>query len=134
MVSNLLLSCVARCNSPISYLQLKFWRAYSQEENCLLESYSAKHAKELAERNLKSFFQQTPPDPIKTPSNLDWQKVSSFYRFNTKDHYYSIMHQYVENCHEPDSGMMRMASIISEGPGSDNPAVLGFVEDGRMML
>ncbi|XP_071383826.1 calcium homeostasis modulator protein 6 [Centroberyx affinis] len=139
VVSSLFLNCVARCNSPISYLQLKFWRAYAQEENNLMESYSAKHAKELAERNLKSFFQQTPPEPIVTPSNLGWKKISYLYRFSTKDHYYSTLHQHVENHdyvggHEADNGMMRMASMKSEGPGADNPAVLAFVDEGRMML
>ncbi|XP_071777527.1 calcium homeostasis modulator protein 6 [Centroberyx gerrardi] len=138
VVSSLLLTCVARCNSPISYLQLKFWRAYAQEENNLMESYSTKHAKELAERNLKSFFQQTSPDPIVTPSNLDWKKISSLYRFSTKDHYYSTMHQYVENHdyvggHETDNEMKRMASIKSEGPGANNPTVLAFVDEGQMM-
>lgn len=133
VMSNLLLTCVARCYSPISYLQLKFWRAYTQEENDLMESYSVKHAKELADRNLKSFFRQTPPEPIVTPSNLDWQKISSFYRFSTKDHYYSTMHQYVENRDEADNGM-RMTSVRSEGPGANNPAVLAFVEEGKMML
>ncbi|XP_054879176.1 calcium homeostasis modulator protein 6 isoform X2 [Poeciliopsis prolifica] len=41
MLSSLLIICLARCNSPISYQQLKFWRAYAQEErNQLLVSSS----------------------------------------------------------------------------------------------
>ncbi|KAF7650857.1 hypothetical protein LDENG_00119600 [Lucifuga dentata] len=134
MATYLLLLCVARCNSPISYVQLQFWRSYTQEENCLMESYSTKHAKELAERNLKSFFQQEAPKPIVTPTNLDWQRISSLYRFNRKDQYYSTLHQYVESLQETDSQMMRMASIKSTDTGADNPAVLGFVDDGRMVL
>ncbi|KAM4633898.1 calcium homeostasis modulator protein 6 [Polymixia lowei] len=131
MVSNLFLTCVARCNSPISYLQLKFWRAYAQKENDLLECYSAKHANELAERNLKSFFEQTPPEHFTTPSNQDWKKISSFYRFSTKDHFYSTMHQHVENRHEPDIGTMRLASVKSDSLGANNPTVLAFVDDGK---
>ncbi|XP_044062475.1 calcium homeostasis modulator protein 6 [Siniperca chuatsi] len=134
MLSNLLLICVARCTSPISYLQLKFWRAYAQEESNMIDSYSAKHAKELAERNLKSFFNQTLPENIITPSNKDWEKISSLYKFNTKDHYYSTLHQYVENCQETSSGMMRMDSVKSSEPADNNPAVLHFVDDGRMVL
>uniref|UniRef100_A0A3Q0R820 Calcium homeostasis modulator family member 6 n=1 Tax=Amphilophus citrinellus TaxID=61819 RepID=A0A3Q0R820_AMPCI len=82
MVTNLLLTCVARCSSPISYLQLKFWKAYVHEENNLIDSYADKHAKALAERNLKSFFEKTPPENFITPSNRDWEKISSLYKFN----------------------------------------------------
>lgn len=134
MLSNLLLTCVARCSSPISYLQLKFWKAYAQEESCFLDSYTTKHAKELAERNVKSFFTQTPPVATLTPSNQAWEKISALYKFSTKDHYYSTLHQYVENIQETDNGTMRMASIRSYDLGDPNPAVLGFVDEGRMTL
>lgn len=100
----------------------------------MFDSYTAKHAKELAERNLKSFFNQTPPENIITPSNKDWEKISSLYKFSTKDHYYSTLHQYVENCQETDNGMMRMASVKSSELADNNPAVLHFVDDGRMAL
>ncbi|XP_053183426.1 calcium homeostasis modulator protein 6 [Scomber japonicus] len=134
MLSNLLLTCVARCTSPISYNQLKFWKAYAEEESNLMDSYAAKHAKELAERNLKSFFKQTPPEDIITPSNRDWEKISHLYKFSTRDHYYSTLHRYVENYKETDDTMMRMASVKSSEPAVDNPAVLSFVDDGKMML
>ncbi|XP_070768740.1 calcium homeostasis modulator protein 6 [Enoplosus armatus] len=134
MLSNLLLTCVARCASPISYLQLKFWRVYAQEEGNMIDLYTAKHAKELAERNLASFFNQTPPQNIITPSNKDWEKISSLYKFSTKDHYYSTLHRYVENCQRTDNDMMRMASVKSNESSDVNPAVLDFVDDGRMVL
>ncbi|KAM9852228.1 calcium homeostasis modulator protein 6 [Aulostomus maculatus] len=135
MVSNLLMTCLARCSSPISYLQLKFWRVYTQEESNLMDLYTTKHAKELAERNLKSFFTQTPPEHVITPSNRDWEKVSSLYKFSTKDHYYSTMHQYVERSRDAeDIGMTRMASVRSNESAVDNPAVLDFVDEGRMVL
>ncbi|XP_042279279.1 calcium homeostasis modulator protein 6 [Thunnus thynnus] len=134
MLSNLLLTCMARCTSPISYKQLKFWRAYAEEESNLMDSYSAKHAKELAERNLKSFFKQTPPEDIITPSNKDWEKISHLYKFSTKDHYYSTLHQHVENCQETENSMIRMVSVKSSEPADDNPAVLNFVDDGVMAL
>lgn len=134
MLTNLLLNCVAWCSSPISYLQLKFWRAYAQEESDLMDSYTAQHAKELAERNLTCFFNQKPPEHIITPSNKDWEKISSLYKFSNKDHYYSTLHQYVETCQDTDSGMMRMASVRSADSADDNPAVLNFVDEGRMAL
>ncbi|KAM9424990.1 calcium homeostasis modulator protein 6 [Pholidichthys leucotaenia] len=132
MLSNLLLSCVARCTSPISYQQLKFWKAYAHEESDLMESYSKKHAKELAERNLKSFFEKTPAKDFITPANKEWKKISSLYKFSTKDHYYSTLHQYVESCEETDKGMMRMISIKSSESVDKNPAVLNFVDDSTI--
>ncbi|XP_026185320.1 calcium homeostasis modulator protein 6 [Mastacembelus armatus] len=132
MLSNLLLTCVSRCTSPISYLQLKFWRVYAQEESDQMDAYTAKHAKELAQRNLTSFFNQTAPVSIITPSNKDWEKISSLYKFNTKAHYYSTLHQYAEKV--SNSAMMRMVSVRSSDAPEDNPAVLGFVDDGRIEL
>ncbi|XP_020511828.2 calcium homeostasis modulator protein 6 [Labrus bergylta] len=133
MLSNLLLGCMARCASPISYLQLKFWRMYAQQESCMIDSFSAKHAKELAERNLKSFFNGTPPEDIKTPSNKDWEKISSLYKFSAKDHYYSTLHRYVESKTEDDGSLMRMASMKSvDSHGGINPPVLGFVDEGQI--
>ncbi len=100
----------------------------------MIDSYSAKHAKELAERNLKSFFNQTPPENIITPSNRDWEKISSLYKFSTKDHFYSTLHRYVENYEETDNGMIRLASVKSNELADNNPAVLNFVDDGRVVL
>lgn len=100
----------------------------------MMDSYTVKHAKELAERNLKGFFNQTPPEDIITPSNTAWGKISSLYKFSTKDQYYSTLHQYVENCQETENGLMRMVSVKSSEPADDNPAVLNFVDDGRMVL
>ncbi|XP_069573362.1 calcium homeostasis modulator protein 6-like [Brachyistius frenatus] len=134
MLSNMLLSCLVRCCSPISYLQLKFWRAYAQEENSLMDSHVTKHAKELADRNLQSFFDQTPPGDLKTPSSHDWMKISSLYKFSSKKLYYSMLHQYVENYEETDNGRMKMASVKSSESADNNPAVLDFVDGGMMTI
>ncbi|XP_061574123.1 calcium homeostasis modulator protein 6-like [Cololabis saira] len=130
MLSNLLLICLARCTSPISYLQLKFWSAYTQEESDLIKEYSTKHAKELAERNLKSFFNLTAPADFKTPSNTDWEKISALYKFSTKDEYYSTLHRCVENCSETDVGI-KMVSVRSNS-SAYSPAALDFVDGGPM--
>lgn len=132
MLSNLLLICMARCTSPISYLQLKFWRTYALEESELIKTYSTTHAKKLAERNLESFFKQTPPKDFTTPSNMDWERISALYKFSTKDHYYSTLHQYVENQLETDIGF-RMASVRSSD-AAGTPAVLDFVDGGHVSL
>ncbi|XP_052000743.1 calcium homeostasis modulator protein 6 [Xyrauchen texanus] len=81
MMVTFLLTCVARCHSPISYMQLKFWRMYSQKESELLHSYTAQHAEKLAKRNLTSFFELTKPTPMKSPPKKAWEKISSFYKF-----------------------------------------------------
>ncbi|KAJ0067221.1 hypothetical protein NL108_013705 [Boleophthalmus pectinirostris] len=54
----LALSCVARCCSPVSYLQLKFWKRYIQEENSVFNLYSVKHAQELAEMQRQKLLHQ----------------------------------------------------------------------------
>ncbi|XP_031178716.1 calcium homeostasis modulator protein 6 [Sander lucioperca] len=132
MLSSLLLTCVARCTSPISYLQIRFWREYVHEESSLMDTYTTKHAKQLAERNVKSFFNKTPPVEIITPSNKDWEKISSLYTFSTKDNYYSTLHRAVGDWQEADNGMMRLASVKLNEPADNTPAVLSFVDDGSV--
>ncbi|XP_074540533.1 calcium homeostasis modulator protein 6-like [Halichoeres trimaculatus] len=134
MLSNLLLTCLARCTSPISYLQLKFWRAYAREETSMMESHIPKHAKELAGRNLNSFFTNKPPEEVYTPSNEDWEKISSLYKFSSRKQYYSTLHRVVENHTETDVGMQRMTSVRSNDSTSICPAALGFVDDGNSAL
>ncbi|KAJ0066642.1 hypothetical protein NL108_016470 [Boleophthalmus pectinirostris] len=78
-LSQLVIRCLARCWSPLSYLQLKFWRLYNQEENSVLNSYTAERARELANRNVESFFNNSKPDSVHIPLNQDWQQISSLY-------------------------------------------------------
>lgn len=99
-----------------------------------MDSYTTKHAKELAERNLTSFFKQSEPANIITPSNKDWERISNLYKFSTKDQYYSTLQQYVENCHMSDGKMMRTVSVKSTESNDNTPAVLNFVDEGRMVL
>ncbi|CAJ1061516.1 calcium homeostasis modulator protein 6 [Xyrichtys novacula] len=128
MLFNLLLTCLGRCTSPISYLQLKFWGVYAREESCLIDSYTTKHAKELAERNVKSFFTIRSPDGIQTPSNKDWERISSLFKFSSKKQYYSTLHRCVENPEELDSGKVRMQSVRSTDSATVDPLSPGFCE------
>lgn len=130
-VSQLLLICFARCTSPISYLQLKFWRLYAQEESSLMDSYAASHAQELAERNMKSFFQKAPAGDVKTPSNHDWERISLLYKFSKQGQYYSTLHQFVERSETREDPLMRTASVKSTGSQRLNPAALSFVDGGQ---
>nr|XP_025040494.1 calcium homeostasis modulator protein 6-like [Pelodiscus sinensis] len=115
----LVVTCINRCRSPVSFLQLKFWKIYLAKEKELFESKAKEHATKLAERNLKCFFEFTDPEQFQTPSNKDWQQISSLYAFNTKRQYYSMIHKYV--CAN------RGASIKSTEGDMFSPA-LGFVD------
>ncbi|TDH12234.1 hypothetical protein EPR50_G00069670 [Perca flavescens] len=108
--------------------QLRFWRDYVHEESSLMDSYTTKHAEQLAERNVKSFFYKTPPEEILTPSNKDCEKISSLYKFSTKDNYYSTLHRVMEDCQEVDNGMMRLTSVKSNEPVDPSPLVLGLYD------
>ncbi|XP_075780133.1 calcium homeostasis modulator protein 6-like [Pelodiscus sinensis] len=115
----LVVTCFSHCYSPVSFLQLKFWKIYMAKEQELFESKAKEHATKLAERNLKCFFEFTEPEQFETPSNKDWQQISSLYAFNTKGQYYSLIHKYV--CSKRD------ASIKSTEGDMFSPA-LGFVD------
>ncbi|XP_074538663.1 calcium homeostasis modulator protein 6-like [Halichoeres trimaculatus] len=134
MLMNLLLTCMARCTSPISYLQLRFWREYAQEENNMMETLIPKHAKELAERNVTSFFDKTLPEEIQTPSNRDWERISSMYIFHPNKQHYSTLHRYIDTYQMDNSGIVRMASVKSLNSPGVNPAVLSFVDNGNITL
>ncbi|CAJ1061899.1 calcium homeostasis modulator protein 6-like%2C partial [Xyrichtys novacula] len=99
-----------------------------------MDSYTVEHAKELAERNVESFFTMMPPENIKTPSNRDWEKISSLYTFSSRKQYYSTLHRHVESWQEDGRGMMRIASVKSTNSAAVNPAVLSFVDDGNITL
>ncbi|NWI43676.1 CAHM6 protein, partial [Picathartes gymnocephalus] len=95
MAVALISTCVSRCCSPVSYLQLKFWKIYSKKEHELFEIKAKEHATKLAERNTNCFFEATDPAPFHTPSNEDWWKISFLYTFNSQEQYYSMIHKYV---------------------------------------
>ncbi|XP_004869126.1 protein FAM26F [Heterocephalus glaber] len=118
----LLLICtsVTRCLSPISYLQLKFWKIYSEKEQQILKSQATEHATELAKENIKCFFEGSRPNEYSTPSIKDWQQISSLYTFNPKDQYYSILHKYVNRKEKSNS--------IRSVEGDSVIPVLGFVD------
>nr|XP_033793125.1 calcium homeostasis modulator protein 6 [Geotrypetes seraphini] len=117
----LVFMCLSHCCSPVSFLQLKFWKTYLQKEQDLFEQKAKEHACELAERNLKSFFESTKPSPFLSPSTKSWQQVSSLYSFNPNGQHYSMLHKYVE-CAEGNSSIQH-----SEGEEIP-PIVLGFVD------
>ncbi|NXK89525.1 CAHM6 protein, partial [Formicarius rufipectus] len=120
----LISTCVSRCCSPVSYLQLKFWKIYSKKEQELFEIKAKEHASKLAEINTHCFFEAIDPAPFHTPSNEDWRKISFLYTFNSQEQYYSMIHKYV-NTNRGNSDKFK-----EEG---QNPPVLGFVDETHTM-
>ncbi|CAL1612209.1 unnamed protein product [Knipowitschia caucasica] len=133
ILSHLFFMCLARCTSPVSYLQLKFWRLYVQEESSALDSCSAEHAKKLALSNVQSFFTNTAPEASHTPSNQHWQQVSELYKFRDRSgrQYYSTLHSFVEEQSKESSPLMKSMSVCSTGSGHIPPAALNFVDDAH---
>ncbi|XP_062043656.1 calcium homeostasis modulator protein 6 [Lepus europaeus] len=103
----LLFTAVSRCVSPVSFLQLKFWKIYLEQEQQILKSQATEHATALAKENIKCFFESSHAKEYNTPSIKEWQQISSLYTFNPKDQYYSMLHKYVNR--------KKSHSITSEG-------------------
>ncbi|XP_078068800.1 calcium homeostasis modulator protein 6-like [Mustelus asterias] len=117
-------TCIVRCCSPVSFLQLQFWKTYKEKENELFELKSAEHAKQLAERNLKSFFESEGPKEIKTPSRAAWEQISLLYTFSRNEQYYSTIHKYAERKAENNHASSSTINM-------DVLAVLDFVDGGK---
>ncbi|XP_072317790.1 calcium homeostasis modulator protein 6 [Eucyclogobius newberryi] len=132
-LSYLAVTCLAQCSSPVGYLQLKFWRRYTQEESAALDSHMTEHARKLADRNVKSFFTSTKTESVHTPSNKEWQKVSSLYMYRSKTggQHYSPLHGFVESQTETQDDSRRSRSTDSV---HITPAAVAFVEDGQASL
>ncbi|CAM9900521.1 unnamed protein product [Bubo scandiacus] len=122
MTVALISTCISRCCSPVSYLQLKFWKIYLKKEQELFEIKAKEHATKLAEINMNCFFEATDPAPFQTPSNEDWRKVSFLYTFNSQEQYYSMIHKYINT---------NRGNSVRFGEGDQNPPGLGFVDEAN---
>ncbi|PNJ38985.1 calcium homeostasis modulator protein 6 [Pongo pygmaeus] len=116
----LIFTSVIRCLSPVSFLQLKFWKIYLEQEQQILKSKATEHATELAKENIKCFFEGSHPKEYNTPSIEEWQQISSLYTFNPKGQYYSMLHKYVNRKEKTHS--------IRSTEGDTVIPVLGFVD------
>ncbi|XP_050748936.1 calcium homeostasis modulator protein 6 [Gymnogyps californianus] len=116
----LISTCVSRCRSPVSYLQLKFRKTYSKKERELFKIKAKEHATRLAEINVNCFFEATDPAPFQTPSNEDWRRISLLFPSNSQEQYYSMIHKYVNT---------NRGNSVRFGEGDQNPSVLGSVDE-----
>ncbi|XP_037986280.1 calcium homeostasis modulator protein 6-like [Motacilla alba alba] len=125
MTVALISTCITHCCSPVSYLQLKFWKIYSKKEHELFKVKAKEHATNLAERNTDCFFEATDPASFPTPSNEDWQKISILYTFNSQEQYYSTLHKYVS------TNRGKSAKFKEEG---QHLTVLEFVDEAQASI
>ncbi|XP_048210581.1 calcium homeostasis modulator protein 6 [Perognathus longimembris pacificus] len=116
----LIFTSITRCLSPVSFMQLKFWKIYLEKEQQIMESQAKEHATELARENIKCFFESCRPKEFSTPTVKDWEQISSLYTFNAKTQYYSMLHKYVNRKEETGS--------VRSSEGDTVIPVLGFVD------
>ncbi|XP_044305057.1 calcium homeostasis modulator protein 6 isoform X2 [Varanus komodoensis] len=116
----LITTCISHCRSPISILQLAFWKIYTEQEQRLFEAKAKEHAAQLAEKNINYFFGCAEWESLSTPSPKAWHNISSLFAFNPEEHYYSMIHKYA-------SYKAKNGSIQST-EGDTFPVCLTFVD------
>ncbi|XP_017351866.1 calcium homeostasis modulator protein 5 isoform X2 [Ictalurus punctatus] len=96
-VAALVGTCYKNCRSQVSYLQLTFWKVYKEKENEKFDSFADEYSNRLAERNLKSFFENKDPEVFPFPNHKAWEQISTLYTYNRGEQYYSTLQRYVED-------------------------------------
>ncbi|MBN3282538.1 CAHM5 protein, partial [Polyodon spathula] len=114
-VMGLISTCYNNCRSQVSYLQLSFWRKYTEKEKEQFDYYVTEHATKLADRNLKSFFENTEPEAFPFPSHSSWEEISSLYTFCKSEQYYSTLQRNVEKGHKDKDDEMKSALDFVDG-------------------
>ncbi|XP_076838104.1 calcium homeostasis modulator protein 5-like [Brachyhypopomus gauderio] len=90
-------TCYRNCRSKVSYLQLTFWKIYMNKEREKFDAYAEDYATKLADRNLKSFFENREPEAFTFPNHKAWEAISSVYVYRHSDQCYSTLQRYVEH-------------------------------------
>lgn len=90
-------TCYKNCRSQVSYLQLTFWKVYKEKESEKFEEFTDQYATRLAERNLKSFFENKDPEAFPFPNHKAWEQISTIYTFKRGEQSYSTLQKYVED-------------------------------------
>ncbi|KAJ7988615.1 hypothetical protein DPEC_G00311050 [Dallia pectoralis] len=95
-VIGLLRTCYTNCRSQVSYMQLTFWKRYIEKENDQFDNYVLDYASKLAERNLKSFFEDRKAEKFPFPNHTAWEEISELYTFTKSEQCYSTLQRYIE--------------------------------------
>lgn len=67
-----------------------------EKEREKFETFAEDYATKLAERNLKSFFDNKCPEEFPFPNHKSWEEISAIYTFKKSEQYYSTLQRYVE--------------------------------------
>ncbi|KAM5165527.1 calcium homeostasis modulator protein 4 [Mantella aurantiaca] len=96
--------CVARCCSPLTYLHLRYWTSYINNEQTLFEQAVDQHSRLFALENIKKFFGFSPGSKkvseIRIPSRLDWRTISGLdlLKVVNQDYcHYSLLHAWADD-------------------------------------
>ncbi|OCT80326.1 calcium homeostasis modulator protein 4 [Xenopus laevis] len=115
--------CVARCCSPLTFLHLKYWSSYVNNEQMLFEQAADQHSKIYALLNIKKFFGFSPGSKniteIRIPSRWDWRTISGLDLLKTIDDehcHYSLLHSWADL--DPADGKLIHVNLENT-PGSD---------------
>ncbi|XP_069463972.1 calcium homeostasis modulator protein 4 [Ambystoma mexicanum] len=116
--------CLARSLSPLSFLHLRYWTSYVNNEQTLFEQTADQHSRLYATQHIQKFFGFTPGSKdvkaIRIPSRWDWQTVSGLDLLTVidDDHcHYSLLHAWADE--DPPEGKH---VAIEEEPPLDTPA------------
>ncbi|KAM9439620.1 calcium homeostasis modulator protein 5-like [Clarias gariepinus] len=90
-------TCYKNCCSRVSYMQLTFFKVYKQKESEKFETFADEYATRLADRNLKSFFENKDPEAFPFPNHTAWEQISAMYTYQRGEQYYSTLQRFVES-------------------------------------
>ncbi|KAG8444639.1 hypothetical protein GDO86_009703 [Hymenochirus boettgeri] len=130
-VSLFLIICIIRCCSPLTFLHLKYWTSYVNNEQILFEEAADQHSKIYALLNIKKFFGFSPGNKnitqIRIPSRWDWRTVSGLdlLKVIDEDHcHYSLLHSWSDQ--DPTDGKVIPVDIDTCSAGTSQRAALSF--------
>ncbi|XP_001379543.2 calcium homeostasis modulator protein 6-like [Monodelphis domestica] len=98
MVLFVMVKFYTSCTSPVSFLHFRFLKIYEKKEQEILKTEMKRHATEMAEKNVKSFFENSHLENVKIPKPEDWKEISAVYEIN--DTNFSSLHKYVKKSRE----------------------------------
>ncbi|KAG8510957.1 LOW QUALITY PROTEIN: Calcium homeostasis modulator protein 6, partial [Galemys pyrenaicus] len=85
--------CYTLWKSPVAFTQQEFGDIYRNQEQKIFTVEATKNAMELANRNVKCFFEGSPPGHT-GPTTQDWEQISPPDTFRPDKQYYSALHKY----------------------------------------
>ncbi|XP_072264892.1 calcium homeostasis modulator protein 4 [Pyxicephalus adspersus] len=122
---------IARCCSPLTYLHLRYWTSYVNNEQTLFEQALDQHSKIFALENIKKFFGFSPGSKkvseIRIPSRLDWRAISGLDLLKEVNHdycHYSLLHAWADEDMEDGKIIsLDVEQVPAETPADPAPPI-----------